>query len=105
MAGRKRRPPSKGAREPAGRETSRRWKLEDAKARFSEVVRRAKERGPQRVTVHGKDAVVVVAADEFDRLKSTGAAPTLRALFANSPLKDIDFGEEPVAMPVREVEL
>ena len=37
------------------------WKLEDAKARFSEVVRRAREQGPQRVTYHGKDAVVVIA--------------------------------------------
>ena len=44
------------------------WKLEDAKARFSEVVRRARAEGPQRVTVRGKDAVVVVAAEAFDRL-------------------------------------
>jgi antitoxin Phd len=44
------------------------WKLEDAKARFSEVVRRARNEGPQRVTVRGQDAVVVIAADELDRL-------------------------------------
>lgn len=44
------------------------WKLEDAKARFSEVVRRARSEGPQRVSVRGEDAVVVMAADEFDRL-------------------------------------
>jgi len=44
------------------------WKLQDAKARFSEVVRRAREEGPQRVTVRGQDAVVVIAADEFERL-------------------------------------
>jgi antitoxin Phd len=44
------------------------WKLEDAKARFSEMVRRAQSEGPQRVSVRGKDAVVVMAADEFDRL-------------------------------------
>ena len=42
------------------------WKLQDAKARFSELVRRARSEGPQRVTVHGKDAVVVVAANQFD---------------------------------------
>ena len=46
------------------------WKLEDAKARFSEVVRRARSDGPQRVTVRGRDAVVVVAAEEFDRLRA-----------------------------------
>ncbi len=46
------------------------WKLEDAKAKFSEVVRRARSEGPQRVSVRGEDAVVVMAADEFDRLHS-----------------------------------
>jgi prevent-host-death family protein len=44
------------------------WKLEDAKARFSEVVRRARTEGPQRVTVRGKDAVVVIAAEALDKL-------------------------------------
>ena len=41
------------------------WKLEDAKARFSEVVRLAKSRGPQVVTVRGEEAAVVVSAEEF----------------------------------------
>ncbi|NTJ66526.1 type II toxin-antitoxin system Phd/YefM family antitoxin [Agrobacterium rhizogenes] len=45
-----------------------RWKLEDAKARFSEVVRHAREDGPQRVTVRGHDAVVVMSVEEFERL-------------------------------------
>jgi prevent-host-death family protein len=44
------------------------WKLEDAKARFSEVVRRARSEGPQRVTVRGKDAVVIISAEELERL-------------------------------------
>jgi|SRR6516165_12189730 antitoxin Phd len=44
------------------------WKLEDAKARFSEVVRRARSEGPQRVTVRGRDAVVVISAEELERL-------------------------------------
>lgn len=50
------------------------WKLEDAKARFSEVVRRAQSEGPQRVTVRGREAVVVISVDELDRLmpKDTG---------------------------------
>lgn len=50
------------------RRVSRRWKLEDAKARFSEVVRHAREDGPQRVTVRGHDAVVVMSVEEFERL-------------------------------------
>jgi prevent-host-death family protein len=44
------------------------WQLQDAKARFSELVRRAQTEGPQRVTVRGHDAVVVIAADELARL-------------------------------------
>ena len=52
-----------GSRTAAGR-----WKLEDAKARFSEVVRHAREDGPQRVTVRGQDAVVVMSVEEFERL-------------------------------------
>jgi antitoxin Phd len=42
------------------------WKLQDAKARFSELVRRAREGTPQHVTVHGKDAVVVVDAERYE---------------------------------------
>ena len=44
------------------------WKLEDAKARFSELVRRAHREGPQVVTVRGRRAVVVVDADEYELL-------------------------------------
>ena len=48
--------------------TDRGWKLEDAKARFSEVVRLACNEGPQRVSVRGKDAVVVMSVKELERL-------------------------------------
>jgi prevent-host-death family protein len=44
------------------------WKLEDAKARFSEVVRRARTEGPQCVTVRGKDAVVVIAVETLEKM-------------------------------------
>lgn len=50
------------------RQSSGQWKLEDAKARFSEVVRRAREDGPQRVSVRGHDAVIVVSVEDFERL-------------------------------------
>ena len=52
----------------AGPSTSATWKLEDAKARFSEVVRRAHAEGPQAVTVRGRRAVVVIDADDYERL-------------------------------------
>jgi len=59
-----RRPTS--SKQPKGAQPA--WKLEDAKARFSELVRRAHEDGPQAVTVRGRPAVVVVDADEYERL-------------------------------------
>ncbi len=44
------------------------WRLEEAKARFSEVVRRARDQGPQYVTVRGKQAVAIIDAAELERL-------------------------------------
>jgi antitoxin Phd len=45
-----------------------RWKLEDAKARLSEVVRRAGTAGPQLVTIRGKEAAVILAPEQYRRL-------------------------------------
>lgn len=44
------------------------WKLEDAKARFSEVVRLARSEGPQRVSVRGRDAVVIISVEQLEKL-------------------------------------
>jgi antitoxin Phd len=79
------------------------WKLEDAKARFSEVVRRAREAGPQRVTVHGQDAVVVLSAADYARLAPT-AAVSLAALFGGGPFAALDeFEELREQAPVRDL--
>ena len=47
------------------------WQLQDAKARFSELVKRARQQGPQHVSVRGEPAVVVVSEEEFARLTSS----------------------------------
>ena len=52
------------------------WSVQDAKNRFSEVVEAAR-RKPQTVTKHGKPAVVVVAADEYERLRHLDRAQAL----------------------------
>ena len=44
------------------------WQLQDAKNRFSEVVKKARDDGPQTVTVHGQRAAVVVSALDYDAL-------------------------------------
>ena len=72
------------------------WKLEDAKARFSEVVRRAREEGPQRVTYRGKDAVVVIAVDELKRLLPTEKPEqNLVDFLQETALAEIDVRREP----------
>jgi prevent-host-death family protein len=82
-----------------------RWRLQDAKARFSELVRLAHSDGPQHVTLHGRDAVVVVDADEFQRLKGGRTGQLLVDALQASPHREI--GVEPCrsAMPVRGVKL
>jgi prevent-host-death family protein len=81
------------------------WKLQDAKAHFSRVVREALEHGPQRVTLHGRDAVVILSAEDYGRLAPVAAQPSLHALLSRSPLRDLEFERESVRSPVRDVEL
>jgi prevent-host-death family protein len=54
---------------------ARKWQLQEAKNRLSEVVDLALEEGPQTVTRHGKEVVVVVAKKDFDRRRRSQAAP------------------------------
>jgi antitoxin Phd len=81
------------------------WKLEDAKARFSEVVRLAREQTPQRITVRGEDAVVIISAQEFAKLLPLLEQPNLHALLSQSPLSHLDFEQSSVQPAVRNVEL
>ena len=65
------------------------WQLQTAKARFSELFRRAQAEGPQYVTRQGKDTVVVLTAEEFERLTSRSRQPnSLVRFFAESPLAE-----------------
>jgi prevent-host-death family protein len=81
------------------------WLLQDAKARFSELVRRVRSEGPQRVTVHGRDEVVVISAEEFRRLKGDLSGKALVAVMQASPYPDIDVAPARTPMPVRKVSM
>jgi prevent-host-death family protein len=81
------------------------WLLQDAKARFSELVRRVRSEGPQHVTVHGRDEVVVISAEEFRRLKGDLTGQTLIVAMQASPHRDIDIEPRRTRMPVRKVSL
>lgn len=82
-----------------------RWPLQDAKARFSELVRLVRSEGPQHVTVHGRDEVVVIAADEFRRLQGEATGRALVDMLQNSPHRDVDIAPPRAPMPVRDVAL
>ena len=81
------------------------WVLQDAKARFSELVRRVHRDGPQHVTVHGRDEVVVISAEEFRRLKGERTGEALVAAMQASPYRDLDIEPARAALPVRDVTL
>jgi antitoxin Phd len=79
------------------------WQLQTAKARFSELFRRARSEGPQYVTRQGKEAVVILPVEEFERLTERARQPrSLVTFFAESPLakmnlnleRDSDYGRE-----------
>ena len=61
-----------------------RWQLKKAKARLSELVHKAREEGPQVITVRGKDAAVVLSAERYAKL--VGRKGTLMDFFRKSPL-------------------
>jgi len=81
------------------------WLLQDAKARFSELVRKVRSEGPQHVTVHGRDEVVVIAAEEFRRLKGDATGTALIAAMQASPHRQIDIAPARVRPPVRDMSL
>ncbi len=82
-----------------------RWRLQDAKARFSELVRLAHSDGPQHVTLHGRDAVVVMDSDEFHRLKGRRTGQLLIDALQASPHRKVAIEPRRMPMPVRAVKL
>jgi len=97
--------PAKPRRQVRGRRLPGYWLLQDAKARFSELVRRVRSEGPQHVTVHGRDEVVIIAAEEFRRLKGDLTGQALIAAMQASPHRDIEIEPRRTKMPVRKVSL
>jgi prevent-host-death family protein len=82
-----------------------RWLLQDAKARFSELVRRVKSDGPQLVTVHGREEVVVICAEEFRKLRGERTGRALVEVMRASPWRDVEIEPSRERMPVRDVDL
>jgi prevent-host-death family protein len=81
------------------------WLLADAKARFSQLVRQVRSEGPQHVSVHGRDTVVVIALEEYQQLRGARSGQALVDAFQACPYPNIELTPPRQAMPVRDVAL
>ena len=66
-----------------------RWQLQEAKNRLSELVRKARAEGPQVITLRGRDAVVVMSANEYGKLSRPRGS--LVDFFRRSPLAGVNL--------------
>jgi antitoxin Phd len=83
-----------------------RWQLQTAKARFSELFRRARTEGPQWVTKQDKEAVVILPAEEYENLTARASQPrSLVQFFRESPLMNSGINLEREADYGRDVDL
>ncbi|GII65424.1 hypothetical protein Skr01_55090 [Sphaerisporangium krabiense] len=76
------------------------WQLQEAKQKFSEVLRRAHEEGPQVITRHGEEVAVVIDIAEYRRIRY--GAPDFKEFLRSSP--PWDELELPARDSAREVE-
>jgi prevent-host-death family protein len=65
------------------------WQLQEAKNKFSNLVDKAHHDGPQIVTKHGKESVVIIAVEDFQKLSKPKS--DLVSFFKNSPLSGISL--------------
>lgn len=64
------------------------WQVQEAKARFSEVLKEAERSGPQQITSHGRAVAVLLSRREYDRL--TGTGESLLTFMQRSPLLGLE---------------
>ena len=83
-----------------------RWQLQVAKARFSELFRRARSEGPQYITRQGKECVVMISDEQYERLAGKAHQPkNLLQFFRESPLVGVDLDLERDKDEGRDIEL
>jgi len=82
------------------------WQVQTAKARFSELFRRARTEGPQVITKQGTEAVVMISQEQYEQLmKKRHKAKNLVQFFRESPLVGIELDLERDKSEGREFEL
>jgi len=81
----------------------RQWNLQDAKARLSELVDRARLGEPQVILRRGHPAAVVIAYEAYKPVERP--TQSLLSFFADSPLKGLDFALPRTSEHMRDLEL
>jgi prevent-host-death family protein len=79
------------------------WQLQEAKARLSEVVKKAAKEGPQKITVHGDPAAVVISSKEYERLKRP--KDSFVQFMRRSPLYGVELDLRREQTPTRDEEV
>jgi antitoxin Phd len=82
------------------------WQLQTAKAKFSELFRLARTEGPQRITRQGKEGVVMISDEQYNRLTVKSHQPkSIVQFFRESPLADVDLDLVRDKETARDIEL
>ncbi len=82
------------------------WQVQTAKAKFSEVFRLARTEGPQRITRQGKEGVVMISEEQYERLTAKSRQPkSIVQFFRESPLVGVDLDLERDQDAGRDLEL
>ena len=63
------------------------WQLQEAKQKLSQLIKQAREEGPQVVTRHGEEVAVVVSAEAYRKL--SGSKGDFKTFLENGPDLDI----------------
>jgi len=79
------------------------WQLQEAKARLSEVIKRAAKEGPQSITVHGEPTAVVLSNEEYERLRHPRGS--FVEFMRRSPLYGLDLDLRRTQSLTRETEV
>ncbi len=82
------------------------WQVQTAKAKFSEVFRLARTEGPQHITRQGKEGVMMISDEQYDRLLAKSRQPkSIVRFFRESPLVGVEIDFERDQDTGRDIEL
>ena len=81
------------------------WQLQTAKARFSELFRKARTEGPQKITRQGKDALILIPAEQYETLTEKKKPQNLHDFFRQSPLVGVKLDLRRNKSLMRDIEL